>query len=67
MFALLLLTFLVDQTQQLCYALVRAVWTQFGSERLWWERMRALFDDYRFHSMRELLEALYMGFQSSIC
>src|SRR5207253_4674237 len=62
---LMMLAFLVDQTQQLCCALFRAVWAKFGSKRLLWERMRALFYDYRLHSMRELLEALYVGFAKS--
>jgi hypothetical protein len=62
-FAMLrMLAFVVDQTQQRCGALLRAVWAKFGSKRLLWERMRALFYDYRLHSMRELLEALYVGF-----
>jgi hypothetical protein len=62
---LMMLAFLVDQTQQLCCALFRAVGAKFGSTRLWWERMRALFYDYRLDSMRELLEALYVGFEKS--
>jgi hypothetical protein len=55
---LMMLAFVVDQTQQLCCALCRAVWAKLGSKRRWWERMRALFYDYRLDSMRELLEAL---------
>ena len=51
---LMMLAFLVDQTQQLCCALFRAVWTKLGSKRLLWERMRALFYDYRLESMCEL-------------
>jgi len=62
---LMLLAFLVDQTQQLCCALFRAVWAKLGSKRLLWERMRALFYDYRLESMRELLEALLYGFEKS--
>jgi hypothetical protein len=62
---LMMLAFLVDQTQQRCCALFRAVWAKFGSKRLLWERMRALFYDYRLESMRELLEALYVGFEKS--
>src|SRR5713101_7227317 len=42
---LMLLAFLVDQTQQLCCALFQAVWTKLGSKRRLWERMRALFYD----------------------
>jgi len=39
---LLLLAFVVDQTQQLCGALLQAVWATLGRKRLRWERMRAL-------------------------
>ena len=60
---MMMLAFLVDQTQQLCWALFRAVWTKLGSKRLLWERMRALFYDYRLASMRELLAALFYGFE----
>ena len=62
---LMMLAFLVDQAQQLCCALFRAVWTKLGSKRLLWERMRALFYDYRLESMRELLEALFYGCEKS--
>ncbi len=62
---LMMLAFLVDQTQPLCCALFRAVWAQMGSKRLLWERMRALFYDYRLTSMRELLEALLYGLEKS--
>ena len=34
-----------------------------GSKRLLWERLRALFYDYRFDSMRALFEALFYGFE----
>jgi hypothetical protein len=59
----MMLAFLVDQTQQLCCALFRAVWVKLGSKRLLWERMRSLFYAYRLESMRELLEALWYGFE----
>ena len=59
----MMLAFLVDQTQQLCCALLRAVWAKLGSKRLLWERMRALFYDYRLESMRALFEALFYGFE----
>ena len=61
----MLLAFLVDQTQQLCCALFQAVWAKLGSKRLLWERMRALFYDYRLDSMRALFEALFYGFEKS--
>jgi len=57
----MMLAFVVDQTQQLCCALFRAVWTRLGSKRLLWERMRALFYDYCLDSMRALFEALFYG------
>jgi hypothetical protein len=62
---LMMLAFLVDQTQQLCCALFQAVWAQLGSKRRLWERMRALFYDYAFASMRQLFEALLYGFKKS--
>jgi hypothetical protein len=60
---LMMLAFFVDQTQQLCCALFRAVWAKLGSKRLLWERIRALFYSYRLASMRELLEALFYGYE----
>ena len=62
---MMMLAFLVDQVQQLCCALFQAVWAKLGSKRLLWERMRALFYDYRLESMRELLEALFYGLEKS--
>jgi hypothetical protein len=59
----MMLAFLVDQTQQLCCALFRAVWAKMGSKRHLWERMRSLFYDYRLDSMRELFEALFYGLE----
>jgi hypothetical protein len=62
---LMMLAFLVDQAQQLCCALFQAVWAKLGSKRLLWERMRALFYDYAFASMRQLFEALWYGFKKA--
>ncbi len=59
----MMLAFLVDQTQQLCCALFQAVWAKLGSKRLLWERMRALFYDYALESRRQLLEALFYGLE----
>jgi hypothetical protein len=56
-----MLAFLVDQVQQLWWALFQAVGAQLGSKRLLWERLRALFDAYALESMRQLLEALLYG------
>jgi len=62
---LMMLAFLVDQTQQLCCGLFRAVWHQLGSKRLLWERLRALFFDYALESMWQLLEALFYGLKKA--
>src|SRR5215211_983041 len=62
---LMMLAFLVDQTQQLCCALFQAVGAKLGSKRLLWERMRALFYDYALESMRQLLEALLYGLKKA--
>src|SRR6266581_2312178 len=62
---LMMLAFLVDQTQQRCCGLFRAVWHQLGSKRLLWERLRALFFDYELASMRQWLEALLYGLKKS--
>jgi len=62
---LMMLAFLVDQTQQLCCALLQAVWAKLGSKRLLWERIRALFFDDALESMRQLLEALFYGLKKS--
>src|SRR3989440_3730827 len=60
---MMMLAFLVDQTQQLCCALFRAVWAKLGSKRLLWERMRALFYGYHLKSMRQLFETLFYGYE----
>ena len=60
---LMMLAFLVDQVQQLCSPLFRAVWQKFGTKRLMWDRLRCAFTEFAFDSMRELLEALLAGIE----
>ncbi len=60
---LLMLAFLVDQTQQLACQLFQAVWRKLGSKRSLWEQIRALFFGHRFDSMEEIFEALFYGFE----
>jgi len=62
---LMMLAFVVDQTQQLYGALCRAVWAKLGSKRLWGERMRSLFYTYHLDSMRALFGALGHGFEQA--
>jgi len=63
---LMMLAFLVDQTQQRCCDLFRAVWAKLGSKRQLWESMRSLFYTYALPSMRQLLEALFYGLKRPI-
>ena len=58
---LMMLAFLVDQTQQLCCPLFQAAWKKFGTKRGLWERVRECFRDFRFVSMTDLLTALVQG------
>ena len=58
---LMLLAFLVDQTQQLCCPLFQAAWRKAGTKRHLWEEVRALFHSFRFDSWAELLTALIRG------
>ena len=62
---LMMLAFLVDQVQQLCCPLFQEAWAKWGSKRLLWEKMRALFFDYALAAMRELFEALVYGLKKS--
>ena len=63
---LMMLAFLVDQVQQLCCPLFQAAWAKWGSKRLLWEKMSALFYDYALDSMQHLFEALVYGFKKSV-
>jgi Transposase DDE domain len=55
---LMMLAFLVDQTQQLCCPLFQAAWHKLGSKRHLWEEIRTFFRTFVFTSMAELLSAL---------
>ena len=59
---LMMLAFLVDQTQQLCCALFRAVWKKNRSKRALWERMRSMFHNFELESMEILYRALLSGY-----
>lgn len=58
---LMMLAFLVDQTQQLSCNLFRAVWTKLGSKRALWERMRSVFKEFELASMEMLYKAILYG------
>jgi len=60
---LMMLAFLVDQTQQLCCTLFQSVWKKVGSKKALWEKIRALFSCFLFDSMEMLYLAILHGFQ----
>ena len=55
---LMMLAFLVDQTQQLCCPLFRAVWEKLGSKRSLWDHLRSHFRHFTFQSMKHLYEVM---------
>jgi len=59
---LMMLAFLVDQTQQLCCTLFQSVWKKLGSKRSLWEDIRSLFRCFKLDSMEMLYRALLHGF-----
>ena len=60
---LMMLAFLVDQTQQLCCPVFQAALEKLKSKRRLWEKLRAFFADFLFDSMTELLTALVQGIE----
>ncbi len=60
---LMMLAFLVDQTQQLTCNLFKNVWRKSGSKRALWENMRGFFKNHKLDSMTQLYRALLYGFE----
>lgn len=60
---LMMLAFLVDQTQQLTSALFHSVWQKFGTKRSLWENVRTLFEAFELESMKMLYTALLNGYR----
>jgi Transposase DDE domain len=60
---LMMLAFLVDQTQQRCCPLFQAAWKKLGTKCNLWEQIRNLFQICLFNSMTALLEALVRGIE----
>jgi hypothetical protein len=58
---LMMLAFLVDQTQQLACPLFRAAAAKINCKRRLWEKMRALFFEFAFESMAALYETIVRG------
>ncbi len=55
---LMMLAFLVDQTQELCCPLFQAIRQKFSSRRLLWDHQRSHFRHFRFESMQHLHEVI---------
>jgi hypothetical protein len=60
---LMMLAFLVDQTQQLTCSLFQSAWKRVGSKKALWETIRALFHCFLFDSMKMIYLAIAHGFQ----
>lgn len=55
---LMMLAFLVDQVQQRCCPLFRAVWAKLGSKRAVWDNLRSHFRHFTFRSLQHLYEVI---------
>jgi hypothetical protein len=55
---LMMLAFLVNQVEQICCPLFRAVWTKFRTKRALWDNLRSHYRHFTFCSMRHLYEVM---------
>ena len=55
---LVMLAFLVDQTQELCCPLFQSVHKKLGSRRAVWDHLRSHFRHFQFRSMQHLYEVM---------
>ena len=60
---LMMLAFLVDQSQQACCPLFQAAWKKRGTKCSLWELIRIYFKAYLFDSMTAILEAIVRGLE----
>ena len=63
---LMMLAFLVDQTQQLCCPLFAAAWEKCISKRALWERLREIFHQFQVNSMQAIYEAMLSRVKPSL-
>ena len=61
---LMMLAFLVDQTQQLCCILFQSVWEKLGSKKALWESIRSYCKCFLVKSMEYLYRALLYGIKA---
>lgn len=55
---LMMLAFLVNQVEQICCPLFRAVWKKLGSKRALWDNLRSHYRHFTFRSMRHLYQVM---------
>jgi hypothetical protein len=60
---LMMLAFLIDQTQQLTSSLFKAAWQKLGSKKALWENIRNLFYSYEVESMEMIYRSIVNGFR----
>jgi len=58
---LMMLTFLIDQCEQICCGLFQKAWDKLGSKKALWERLRAFFTTYIIPSWKSLYQAIIDG------
>lgn len=58
---LMMLAFMVDQTQQIACPLFQRAWRKMNSKRALWEQMRALYFEFKFKSFEMIYEAIIYG------
>ena len=63
---LMMLAFLVDQTQQLCCPLFQAVLAKQRSRRSLWDQLRSHFQHFVFTSMRHLYEVMLLDLAQEV-
>ena len=61
---LMMLAFLIDQTQQLSCKLFRAAWEKLKSKRALWETVRSFFKSFEFESMQMIYQAIVYGIKA---
>lgn len=63
---LMMLAFLVDQTQQRCCPLFQAVLAKVGSRRSLWDKLRSHFAHFDFTSMRHVYEVMLLDLAKGV-
>jgi len=59
---LMMLAFLIDQTQQMCCGLFQAAWNKCSAKIVLWEKQRNAFQMFKISSWVALFEAIVQGF-----